>query len=215
MRYFFSTLIPHFARSFSGSRFFLHILAILSTWAIVSSGFDWWWFVHMSANHYEKFFFPAVFLGGVIPILIPLAFIMLGARRDKRLHMTGWALGQAALLGWFISSLYKAFTGRLEPHHASFAIDISHGFQFGFLKHGIFWGWPSSHTTVAFAMAVTFAVMYRRNKVLALIALLYALYIGIGVSMNIHWFSEFFAGALIGTAIGLSVGKYFHQFTNR
>ena len=37
----------------------------------------------------------------------------------------------------------------------------------------------------------------------------YALYIGIGVSMTIHWFSDFAAGAFIGTAIGAVVGKSF------
>jgi membrane-associated phospholipid phosphatase len=33
-------------------------------------------------------------------------------------------------------------------------MDSRHGFQFGFLKGGIFWGWPSGHTTVAFSMAL-------------------------------------------------------------
>jgi hypothetical protein len=37
----------------------------------------------------------------------------------------------------------------------------------------------------------------------------HALYIGVGVSMTIHWFSDFSAGAIIGTAIGAVVGKSF------
>ena len=37
----------------------------------------------------------------------------------------------------------------------------------------------------------------------------YALNIGLGVSMTIHWFSDFLAGAIIGTAIGTVVGKSF------
>ena len=36
-------------------------------------------------------------------------------------------------------------------------------------------------------------------------AVTYALYIGIGVSMTIHWFSDFVAGALIGTIVGVVV----------
>ncbi|MDB5194663.1 MAG: phosphoesterase PA-phosphatase related protein [Parcubacteria group bacterium] len=215
MKDFFSTLLPNFAKSFTGKHVYLHVAAIVLTFFIVESGFDWWWYIHTSGTAFERFFFPAVFLGAVIPLLVPLAFVLLGRLKDKRLHMTGWALGQAALLGSGISSLYKIFTGRLQPTHASFSIDVSHDFQFGFLKHGVFWGWPSSHTTIAFAMAVTFVVMYRKSKVLATFALLYAFYIGIGVSMNVHWFSEFVAGSLIGTAIGLAVGKHFHQYTNR
>jgi hypothetical protein len=38
-------------------------------------------------------------------------------------------------------------------------------------------------------------------------AITYALYIGLGVSMTIHWFSDFSAGAVLGTAIGTVVGK--------
>ena len=56
-------------------------------------------------------------------------------------------------------------------------------------------------------MAFTTIFLYRGNKGVLLGALLYAFYIGIGVSLSIHWFSDFAAGALIGTAIGISVGK--------
>jgi membrane-associated phospholipid phosphatase len=41
------------------------------------------------------------------------------------------------------------------------------------------------------------------------VAITYALYIGLGVSMTIHWFSDFAAGAIIGSAIGAVVGKSF------
>jgi membrane-associated phospholipid phosphatase len=88
-------------------------------------------------------------------------------------------------------------------------IDTSHGFQFGFLKGGMFWGWPSSHTTVAFAMSVCLITLYPKNKKLILFALLYAFYIGLGVSVTIHWFSEFVAGAIIGSVIGMVVGRSF------
>jgi hypothetical protein len=40
-------------------------------------------------------------------------------------------------------------------------------------------------------------------------ALLYAFYIGLGVSVTIHWFSEFVAGAIIGSVIGTVVGRSF------
>jgi membrane-associated phospholipid phosphatase len=87
--------------------------------------------------------------------------------------------------------------------------DTSHGFQFSFLKGGVFWGWPSSHTTVTFAMTVCLITLYPKNKMFVFIALLYAFYIGLGVSMTIHWFSEFVAGAIIGSVIGMVVGRSF------
>lgn len=216
MKEFFATLPHNLLRSFTGKRFYLHVLGIALTALIVLRGFDWYWYVTLGAHPIEEYFFPAVVIGGFIPIFVPMFLLMVGYILRRRIAiMTGWALAQAALLGLVISSTYKAFTGRVQPVPGDFVNDISTRFQFGFWEHGIFWGWPSSHTTVAFATAVTIIVMYRKNKLLASVALLYALYIGLGISMNIHWFSEFVAGALIGTAVGIAVGRHFHQYTNR
>ena len=147
-------------------------------------------------------------VGGLLPIFLPPTLYILGFLGKRPiLKITAVALFQAAAIGSFVSSFYKAFTGRVQPDLLNSAIDISQNFQFGFLKHGIFWGWPSSHTTIAFAMAITLIYVFPKNKIVSYGALLYAFYIGIGISANIHWFSEFIAGALIGTAIGITVGK--------
>lgn len=124
--------------------------------------------------------------------------------------MLAWALGQAALIGYLVSSFYKALTGRIPPPSTA-VLDVSRQFNFGFLREGIFWGWPSSHTTVAFAMAFALIALYPKNKIVKSLSLIYALYIGIGVSFDIHWFSEFIAGAIIGAVIGLTVGKSFRS----
>ncbi len=88
-------------------------------------------------------------------------------------------------------------------------INTSHGFQFGFLKGGIFWGWPSSHTTIAFAMSVCLITLFPKHKFVLVLALVYALYVGLGVSVSIHWLSEFVAGAMIGSMVGRTVGESF------
>ena len=64
---------------------------------------------------------------------------------------------------------------------------------------------------VAFAMAAAVWTLYPSSKVTRCVALLYALYIGVGVSMTIHWFSDFVAGAIIGTVIGMTVGNFFKE----
>jgi membrane-associated phospholipid phosphatase len=87
--------------------------------------------------------------------------------------------------------------------------DMSHIFQFGFLRGGVFWGWPSSHTTIAFAMAVTILMLLPKQRWVGCVAMAYAFYVGIGVSMTIHWFSDFAAGAIIGSAIGPWWGRAF------
>lgn len=141
----------------------------------------------------------------VLPLLLMLAGLLMKSAKSVRV---AWAVGQAAFIGWFISSCYKALTGRDHPPH-SMGTDTSDLFRFGFFRHGIFWGWPSSHTAVAFAMAATTLRLFPKRPFLGVAAILYALYIGVGVSLTIHWFSDFVAGALIGTAIGSTVGKSF------
>jgi hypothetical protein len=58
-------------------------------------------------------------------------------------------------------------------------------------------------------MAVTVFTLVPKYRGLGYLAITYAFYIGIGVSMTIHWFSDFAAGAIIGTVIGTVVGRSF------
>jgi len=60
-------------------------------------------------------------------------------------------------------------------------------------------------------MAATVWTLYPNSKAARYGVLLYALYIGVGVSMTIHWFSDIVAGAIIGTVIGFTVGNVFKQ----
>ena len=58
-------------------------------------------------------------------------------------------------------------------------------------------------------MAVTVFTLCPKQRWLGWVAILYAGYVGLGVSMTIHWFSDFAAGAIIGSVIGAVVGKGF------
>ena len=171
MNHFFKSFLSNIAGTFKGKRLLWHVVAILLTVLIVTSGFDWLYFTMTRSQTLVYIALPAVLMGTFLPVLIPLLYFLIGRiRKSKRIVMNGWAIGQAAAVGWVISSLYKVFTGRTPPptpFNASLAqtfLDSSHGFQFGFLRGGIFWGWPSSHTTVAFAMAVCLIMLYPKNK---------------------------------------------------
>ena len=208
MKKVFKRFFVNIAASFSGRNLVLHGMAILLTAALVFSGFDWWYFKSHQITAVQMFLFPAVVIGAFFPVIAPLVLYVTGKLfKQTRIVATAFAIIQAAILGSLISSTYKAFTGRIQPDLRDLSTDISHNFQFGFLKHGIFWGWPSSHTTIAFAMAFTIIFLNRGNRAVLCGALLYAFYIGIGISVSIHWFSDFAAGALIGSAIGMTVGK--------
>lgn len=197
-----------------------HLAAIALTYIIVASGFDWQYFLATRSSGLDRIFFPAVVIGGLVPIIVPICMLAIGWLRKRASGSTaalnaGYALAQAAIIGSVISSAYKALTGRVQPDIHNVITDISGNFNFGLLKHGVFWGWPSSHTTIAFAMAFAFIYVYpksasaRQRAIARCGALLYAFYIGFGVSMSIHWFSEFAAGAIIGAVIGIVVGKAF------
>jgi len=200
-------------RCFKGYNLLWHFLAIVLTYIIVIFDFDWYYFISSQRSILHSLFSPAIELGMILPIVVPLILLAIGAlRKDSKIKNTAFALGQAAMLGLAISSVYKAFTGRIPPPHflgPGALVDTSHGFRFGILRGGMFWGWPSTHTTVAFAMAVVLWKLYPQNKPLRYAAVLYAFYVGIGVSIRIHWFSEFVAGAIIGSLIGAVVGKSF------
>jgi membrane-associated phospholipid phosphatase len=202
-------------RCFKGYNLPWHFLAIVLTFIIVASDFDWYYFISSQKPILHALFHPAVRLGMILPTVVPLILLATGLlRKDFKIKETAFALGQAAMLGLAISSFYKAFTGRIPPPHFfghAALVDSSHGFRFGFLRGGMFWGWPSSHTTIAFAMAVVLWKLYPENRLVRYAAILYAFYVGIGVSIRIHWFSEFVAGAIIGALIGAVVGKSFEH----
>ncbi len=213
-RDFFYQLPKNFVRCFTGRNTLWHVFAAALTYILVTSGFDWWYFEATRGSLLFSLAFPAAVLGFFVPVFGSLGVYFYGVvRRAPFIQKVGSALVQAGIMGLLISSLYKAFTGRLQPELVSHLTnaDLSRNFNFGFLRNGVFWGWPSSHTTVAFAMTSVLLVFFPRRKAVIALALLYAFYIGFGVSMTIHWFSDFVAGALIGTVIGIVVAKSYQR----
>lgn len=193
-----------------------YLLAGVSTYGIVKSGFDWKWYNISNDNKWiGNAGFVSVAAGGFVPLVVPLGLYLYG-RSDKNndLQITGLALGQAALLGLAISSGLKVFTGRVPPDNLENKRDYSGNFRFGFLRGGAYDGWPSSHTTLAFAMSTTLIELYPDNIAIKIGSLTYASLIGLGVSTNIHWFSDAVAGAFIGYAIGKTVGTTFRSLMN-
>jgi membrane-associated phospholipid phosphatase len=192
-----------------------HTIAIVLTFILVTTNTDWYYFINTRSNTLMYIFAPAMVLGGILPFIIPLYLIAGGYfTKQRKNEILGWAILQAAFIGSVISSFYKVFTGRIQPNLQNITNNISWDFQFGLLRHGIFWGWPSSHTTVAFAMAFTLIGLFPKNKIIKFLSIFYALYIGIGVSFSIHWFSECIAGAIIGTIIGIVVAKSYKKKLN-
>jgi membrane-associated phospholipid phosphatase len=183
MKLFFATLPRNIIECFKGRMLLWHLTAIILSIVLVVSGLDWQYFLGTRFRTLWSLFFPAVPIGGLLPIALPLILLVSGA------------------------------IIRAHPAHGD-GTDLTHVFKFGLLRGGVFWGWPSSHTTIAFAMAVTVFKLYPKQKWLGYLAITYAFYIGLGVSITIHWLSDFVAGALIGSAIGIVVATCFSRSRN-
>jgi membrane-associated phospholipid phosphatase len=211
MKQFVWTLPRNVIGCFKGRLILWHVLAIVLTVILVTSNFDWHYFTWTRSPQIRSLAFPAVHFGSELPIVLPVILIVIGiSGRDSRYIRFAAALAQAAIIGSLISSTYKAFTGRVHPSMREIGPDISHVFRFGFLRGGAFWGWPSSHTTIAFSMALAVFMLTPKQRWVGCVAIAYALYVGLGVSVTIHWFSDFVAGAIIGSLIGVVVGRSFN-----
>jgi membrane-associated phospholipid phosphatase len=185
-----------------------HLLAIGLTVVLVTSGFDGWVAATTRGTEIRTLAFSAGRIGFWMPIAAPLAMLVVGwVRRDGRLTTSAWRVGEGEVLALGICAAYKALTGRPGPtsvHDGAFD-QVSRVFRFGFLRGGVFWGWPSSHVMTAFAGAVLLALLYRGHRGVAWATAAYAAFMAAGVSITFHWFSDVVAGAIMGSVIGVVV----------
>ena len=190
----------------------LYIAAVGFTYVLVMLGVDWAYFLFIMKRVPRPFLFISDLLGFLIPIFLPLVLYMFSKiRKSAYLRILAEATMYATFLGLSVSTCIKSFTGRVSPpDDGNMLVDTSHAFQFGFMREQIIGGWPSSHTTIAFALATTLVLLCPQSWRVKVLALSTAVCIGIGVTFGWHWLSEFVAGALIGTALGHVVGRYYY-----
>lgn len=204
------------ADSFTRDYGIYHISSMAISYGLVQSDADWEYYKYMEENQaIPSIGMASVITGGIVPAAIPLYLYFRGkSKKDNQLTYSALAMGQSVMISLFVSSTYKAVTGREGPelfNDKDRKEIYSDEFHFGFMRRGIFDGWPSGHTMNAFAMAGVLTEMYPDNKKVQLYSWMYAFFIGLGVSTNIHWFSDFVAGALIGYSIGKTVGSSFRK----
>ncbi|GHT94546.1 hypothetical protein FACS1894141_1420 [Spirochaetia bacterium] len=193
----------------------------LGTWAFIETGIDWQW-NRLSYNNppLTKSGLPALYAGYVVPAITPMVFYITGRYTDdEKLQTTGLALVQSLMLTLTMQSVLKMSTGRALPglvteldQTRSPRTDDFSG-EFNWFNMNFIGGWPSGHTANAFSAAATIAEIYKDNLLVKIAVYSYAVFIGLGVSLSVHWASEVFAGALIGYAIGKTVGKSFSQMS--
>jgi membrane-associated phospholipid phosphatase len=212
------TLVTHLFKT----RFVPHAVAMVGgTALLVLSGVDFAYHRFVIEYVPMSLLFVADIMGFLVPIATPGILLIILMKKKKRsqrhLYMTLiYTSILTTMLGWTLSTILKAFTGRTSPPHQhagrEFILsDNSRDFHFGFMQEQVIGGWPSSHATIAFAFATAWMMILPRTRRVRVALLIYALFVGFGVTFGFHWFSEFFAGALLGIAIGTVAGEWGHR----
>jgi len=203
---------------FSGSNALLHLSALGGTFLIIETGLDTQ--VHnffVRHTFFENASHPAVSLGSIFPVLLGGGFLASGLiGGSSQLGSAGGAVLQASLLALSYTSALKALTGRPGPEHGILDDNqASTDFRFGFLRGGVFHGWPSGHMMANTAAVTSLLSFYKDNIWLDIAGGTYLAYMFLSVishgKSSMHWFSDAVAGTLMGYAIGTTVGRDFRR----
>lgn len=163
--------------------------------------------------------------GYVAPLATGAALWTVGlADADQELIGAGSAAIQAVGLTSIVVSAEKLLTGRRGPLQPDCSLRCndpatrtSDGGDFAFVwTHDPFTSgrnmWPSGHTATAFALVSSLTAYYDEEAWVPAVGYPLATFIGVGmIEADHHWTSDVIAGALIGQAIGWTVGARFRE----
>jgi membrane-associated phospholipid phosphatase len=205
--------------SFKGNNIYLHLAGIASSYILISTDVDY--HVEKYFNEHEeygKFARPVVYTGAFLPFVVGGGlFASAKIENNKETLGASFAVLQASLIEFLYNSTLKAITGRSNPdwRHNTDMDSLSKSFKFGFLRGGIFWGWPSGHTATTMAVVSALTNYYPDKTWLKISGYSLVAYTIFGVSSvnrgGMHWFSDAIAATLMSYAIGSTVGKYYRN----
>jgi membrane-associated phospholipid phosphatase len=207
------------AKSFAGSNVWLQAAGVAATVLLIEGNADYgvnrYFHEHRS---YGNFFHPVVSIGTFMtPVFGAVCYFGGMGGSDPELKGLGSALLQSQILTSLYIGVLKGVTGRPHPTPDS-GVDmkkLSRKFRFGFLRGGLFWGWPSGHTASAMALVSTLTAFYPEKTWLKIGGGALVAYTMAGVSAvgggHMHWFSDAVAAAFMTYAIGHTVGAYYHR----
>jgi len=209
--------------SFTGRNAALHGAGIVSTYLLVNADVDYRVSRYFHDHGASSIWSLPVTAGAALgpAVTISSLYLVGKGRADDELIGASYAVFQAVALNLACVSILKAVTGR--PHPAPDAAEDlksqSKTFRFGFLRGGVFWGWPSGHTSTIAAMMSGLMGYYPENRWLAVGGYATIAYAVASVSAfhggGMHWLSDGVAGALVGYAIGSTVGSHYRALVDR
>lgn len=209
--------------SFKGNNLYLHLTAVASTCILVAGDVDYAVEHFFNTNPQYGEYGRGVFVTGqYLPFIVGGSLLMYsGAAHNKETLGAAFAVIQASIIELMYNTALKAFTGRPGPdwrHHTDME-SLSKTFRFGFLRGGVFWGWPSGHTATTTAVVSSLMGYYPHStwlKVAGLGLIAYTIFAVTSVNGGgMHWLSDAVAAALMSYAVGSTVGKYYRNVYGR
>jgi membrane-associated phospholipid phosphatase len=216
----FSNIGINIFNSFIGYNTFFHLGGIAATMLMVNNDVDY--VIYRQLKHWNAarpYFYPSIITGtsGWLIISAPLFFYGF-FRPDIETLGAAYAVFQSTLISIVYATLVKAVTGRSYPDekwHTNMRRE-SRVFRFGFLRGGIFYGWPGGHVMITTAAMASLAWYYPDKWWIGIAGALLITYTTIGVTVHEgHWMSDNIAGILMGYAIGSTVGRSFRNIVNK
>ena len=216
----FSNLGQNIFDSFVGYNTFFHLGAVAATMIMVNTGTDY--VIYRQFRPWDKarpYFYLANITGTSCWLIIGAPLFFYGYFRPNTESLgAAYALFQSTLISIVYATLLKAITGRPAPEEKWY-LNMrreSKVFRFGFLRGGIFYGWPGGHVMITTATITTLAWYYPDKWWISIPGALLIAYTMVGVTVhNGHWMSDNIAGLLMGYAIGSTVGKSFRKIVNK
>jgi membrane-associated phospholipid phosphatase len=216
----FSNLGSNIYDSFIGYNTFFHLGGIGLTFLMVYN--DWDYAIYRDLRSWKKakpYFYPSVIIGTSCWLSISMPLLFYGYfKSDSEALGAAYAVLQSTLISIVYATIVKSITGRPPPDE-KWNTDMRHQsrvFRFGFLRGGIFYGWPGGHVMITTATVASLMSYYPDKWWIKVTGALLVAYTMIGVTVHGgHWMSDNIAGLLMGYAIGMTVGKSFRRLVNK
>ncbi|OHD70178.1 MAG: hypothetical protein A2W19_05165 [Spirochaetes bacterium RBG_16_49_21] len=216
----FSNLGNNIYNSFVGPTTLLHLGAAAATIIMVDEDWDYLIFKRAkSYRSYQKYFTPVIYSGATIWLVLSTPLLVYGyAHNSDEALGAACAILQSTLISITYTTILKGLTGRPGPEEKWY-LDMrnqSRVFRFGYLRGGVFNGWPGGHTIITTATMASLMSYYPDKWWIKIIGFVLIGYTAVGMTMTrAHWMSDNIAGFLMGYAIGSTVGSSFRSLVNR
>jgi membrane-associated phospholipid phosphatase len=137
--------------------------------------------------------------------------------KSEKMKTTTLLATQAYITGAALESVLKFVTGRTRPSYYNANVEAEPKFLGPFSKASngstVNSSFPSGHTTVAFAAATVFALEYKDQPIVPIIAYSAASLIGLSrITENRHWATDVLVGAAVGFLAGKQVVNNYHRY---